>query len=109
MADESDWNVEQLKPLSMFELAKWWADAIKAAGAGNGAGLIAAGAALGQFYDHHRALGFVKVAGGIFFVGVIAFVLAFAMLHRAMFQYDEAAHSSIRKDASAIKKHAADS
>jgi hypothetical protein len=26
-----EWAKEQLKPLSMFEIAKWWADGIKVA------------------------------------------------------------------------------
>jgi hypothetical protein len=40
VSDADGWLKEQLKPLSMFELAKWWADAIKVIGAGNGAGLF---------------------------------------------------------------------
>ena len=107
MPDEGDWQKEQLKPLSMFELAKWWADAIKVIGAGNGTGLIAAGAALGPFQDHHHSLFFVKLAGGVFFLGVFGFSMAFAMLHRALFAQDEMAHATLQKDASAIKQNAA--
>jgi hypothetical protein len=102
MTDASGWHKEQLKPLSMFELAKWWADAIKVIGAGNGTGLIAAGAALGPFQDHHHSLFFVKLAGAAFFVGVFGFAVAFAMLHRAMFAQDEMSQALLRKDEPAI-------
>jgi hypothetical protein len=107
MPDESDWHKEQLKPLSMFELAKWWADAIKVIGAGNGTGLIAAGAALGPFQDHHHSLFFVKLAGAVFFVGVFGIAIAFAMLHRALFAQDEISQALLRKDELAIRENAA--
>jgi hypothetical protein len=107
MPDESDWHKEQLKPLSMFELAKWWADAIKVIGAGNGTGLLASGAALGPFQDHHHSLFFVKLAGAVFFLGVFAFAIAFAMLHRALFAQDEISQALLRKDESGIKESVA--
>jgi hypothetical protein len=96
---------KRIETASMFELAKWWVDAVKAVGAGNGAGLIATGAALSPFYEHHHALFFIKVAGVIFFVGVITFAIALAMLHRAVFEHDEQAHAFIKKDAEALREH----
>jgi hypothetical protein len=98
-----EWTKEQLKPLSMFELAKWWADALKVIGTGNGAGILAAGAALGPLENNHHSLFWVKLAGATFFVGVLAFAVAFAKLHQAMFAQDEVAHATIRKDVTAIK------
>jgi hypothetical protein len=102
-----DWTLEQLKPLSMFELAKWWADALKVIGAGNGAGILAAGAALSQFENHHNSVFLIKLAGAFFFIGVLAFAVAFAMLHQAMFAQDEVAHATHRKDADAIRANSA--
>ena len=69
MSDE--WGKEQLKPLSMFELAKWWADEVKLLAAGNAAGLLAAGAALNS--AHGNALFLAKAAGIFFFIGIFAF------------------------------------
>jgi hypothetical protein len=47
----------------------------------------------------------VKIAGVIFFIGVFAFALAFAMLHRAMFAQEEVAQATRRKDREAIGEH----
>jgi hypothetical protein len=80
---KDEWVKGQLKPLSMFEIAKWWAEGIKVVGAGNGAGFITAGAALTPFHEHHVALFFVKAAGVSFFVGIIAFGVAFLMIYVA--------------------------
>jgi hypothetical protein len=97
-----EWAKDQLKPLSMFELAKWWADGIKVAGAGNGAGLVAAGAALTPFHDHHAALILVKIAGGVFFIGVLGFALALLNLYKAMHAQDEVSQATLHKNAEAI-------
>jgi hypothetical protein len=99
----NEWAKEQTKPLAMFELARWWADALKVIGTGNGAGILAAGAALGPLENHHSSLFWVKLAGATFFVGVFAFVVAFAKLHQAMFAQDEVAHATRRKDVAAIE------
>jgi hypothetical protein len=89
----------------MFELAKWWADGVKVLGAGNGAGFLAAGAALGQLSGHHWPLLLAKGACLAFFAGVIAFVVAFANLHRGAFARDSIAYATITKDVAAIREN----
>jgi hypothetical protein len=106
MSDD-EWANEQLKPLSMFDLAKWWADAVKVIGAGNGVGLLAAGFALGPTQGHHPSFLLMKLAGTFFFIGVFAFVAAFGNLHRAMFAQDEVAQATLRKDVAAINRNSA--
>ncbi|HEX3506649.1 MAG TPA: hypothetical protein VHU22_24980 [Xanthobacteraceae bacterium] len=96
------WIAEQLKPLSMFELAKWWADGLKIAGAGNGAGVLACIVGL---QSYHGIL--LKVSGVSFSIGIFAFVLAFAMIHKAVFAQDEVAHAARRKDVAAIEANSA--
>jgi hypothetical protein len=107
MTTLEDWMKDQLKPLSMFEIAKWWADGIKMTGAGNGAGFLTAGAALTIFRDHHRAFLEVKLAGFVFFVGIIAFAIAFLQLYIAMHAQDEVAQATLHKDAQAVHRNSA--
>ena len=107
--DVDEWTKEQLKPLSMFELAKWWADGIKLVGAGNGAGVLASGAALNAFHGPHAALIWVKISGTIFFVGVFAFALSYFFIHAAAFAQDEVAHAARLKDKVAININSATS
>jgi ABC-type transport system involved in cytochrome bd biosynthesis fused ATPase/permease subunit len=91
-----DWAKNQLEPLGMFELASRWTDALKTLGAGNAAGIFAAGAALNT---PHGDLSFwIKFAGAIFFIGVFSFAAAFAFMHTAVFSYDEMLHAIKRKD-----------
>lgn len=70
MASDSDWDAKQLVPMGMFELAGKWTEAIKVIGAGNGAGLVGAGAALTTFSAHPPMLFFIKAGGICFFAGV---------------------------------------
>lgn len=102
-----EWGKDQTKPLSMFEIAKWWADGLKVCGAGNGAGLLTAGAALTPFYTHHAALLLVKISGSIFLVGVIAFALGFLMIYQAMHAQDEVAQGTMHKDVKRIRENSA--
>jgi hypothetical protein len=97
-----EWSKEQLKPLSMFEIAKWWADGLKVAGAGNGAGFLTAGAALTTFHGHYRGLLEVKVAGLCFLIGVLAFAYAYALIYRAMHAQDEVSQATMHKDVESI-------
>jgi hypothetical protein len=98
MSTSEEWAREQLKPLSMFGIAKWWADGLKVLGAGNGAGFLTSGAALSPFHDHYRALFVVKIAGACFFVGIITFAVAFLFLHIASHAQDEIAQGTLHKD-----------
>lgn len=102
-----EWTKEQLKPLSMFEIAKWWADGLKVVGAGNGAGFLTAGAALTTFHDHHRALLEVKLTGACFFVGIITFALGLLYLYSAMHAHDEISQGAIHKDVNRINMNSA--
>jgi hypothetical protein len=102
-----EWTKEQLKPLSMFEIAKWWAEGLKVAGAGNGAGFLAAGAALTTFHDHHRALLEVKIAGACFLVGILSFAFGLLYLYIAMHAQDEVSQGTIHKDVSRITANSA--
>lgn len=105
MADMSgeEWATDQLKPLSMFELAKWWMDGIKLIGAGNAAGLLAAGASLSTIQSRPLTLVLVKIAGAIFFAGVFAFAVGAAKVHMAVFAQDEVAHAVQLKDVAEIR------
>jgi len=94
-----NWTEDQLKPLNMFELASKWTDGLKVLGSANGAALIAAGAALHAFSARPEAIFWVKFAGIIFFVGVFAFAIAFACIHRSVFYFDEMLHATRDKDA----------
>jgi Ca2+/H+ antiporter len=107
MTTLEDWTKDQLKPLSMFDTAKWWADGIKTMGAGNGAGFLTAGTALATFHDHHRAFIEVKVAGFAFFVGIIAFALALLFLYFAVDAQDEVAKAYLRNDVDAGSRNSA--
>jgi hypothetical protein len=100
------WGKEQINPLNMFELAGKWTDAIKVIGAGNGAGAIAAGAALNLFSQRSEVLLWVKFGGVTFFVGVFAFALAFFSIHSSFFFYDEMLHATRNKDIDQINRYA---
>jgi hypothetical protein len=102
-----DWARDQLKPLSMFEIAKWWADGLKVAGAGNGAGFLSAGAAIAQLHGHPRVTLEVKAAGFCFLVGILAFAYAFLLLYRAMHAQDEVSQATLHKDVERIKSNSA--
>ena len=101
------WAKDQLKPLSLFEIAKWRADGLKVAGAGNGAGFLTAGAALTLFRDHPRALLEVKFSGFCFFIGVMAFAYGMLKLYGAMHAQDEVAQATLHNDVKAINENSA--
>lgn len=94
MADEIDeWGKKQAEPLGLFDLANKWAEALKVIGAGNGAGIVVAGAALAPNAANASMLVWIKVGGAFFFVGVFAFALAFALIQLSIFSYDEMLHA----------------
>jgi hypothetical protein len=99
-----EWVKEQVKPLSMFEIAKWWADGLKVVGAGNGAGFLTCGAAFTAFHDHPRGLFEIKVSGVCFFIGIVTFALAFLLIHIAMHAQDEVAQATMHKDVRRIEE-----
>ena len=107
MITHEEWMKDQLKPLSMFEIAKWWADGLKILAAGNGAGLLTAGAALTTFHDHPRAFLEVKICGAVFFVGVLAFAVGYLMIYVAMHAQDEVAQAVMKKDTRRIHEQSA--
>ncbi len=96
------WQKDQLKPLSMVDLAKQWTDAIKVVGSGNGAGLLAAGAALNTFAQKPAIVTCLKYSVASFFVGVFAFVAAFYCIQAAVFAHDEMAQATFRGDLAEI-------
>jgi hypothetical protein len=98
MAEEEEWAKTQSKPLGMFDLANKWVEAIKVIGAGNAAGVVAAGAALTPFAKYPTTLILIKFGGLCFFTGVFLFACAFAAIHLSVFQYDEMLHAARRKD-----------
>jgi hypothetical protein len=106
---DDDWENEQLKPLNLIDLAGKWADGLKVLGTGNGAGLLAAGAALHNFASSDGALVWIKVAGVAFFVGVFAFAIAFMLIHGAVFNFDEMLHATRRKDSASAARHSKNS
>jgi uncharacterized membrane protein YidH (DUF202 family) len=108
MTDDDEWAKQQMKPLGMFELADKWADAIKVIRAGNGAGIVAAGAALNTFSQRPDVLFWVKCGGVSFFVGVFTFALGFAFLHRAIFTYDEMLHAIRQQNPKTLQSNSLD-
>jgi hypothetical protein len=102
-----EWIKEQIKPLSRFEIAKWWADGLKVVGAGNGAGFLTCGAAFTIFHGHPRGLIEIKVAGVCFFIGIITFALGFLLIHIASHAQDEVAQATMHKDVNRIKAQSA--
>jgi len=103
MPDE--WSEKQLTPLSMFELARHWIDGLKIIGAGNGAGLLAAGAALNTFSTHQNLIPWIKAAAIVYFGGVFAFAFGLWFIHVAVFEFDEMAHSSRKQDRKGLENH----
>jgi hypothetical protein len=102
--DADDWHKKQAEPLGLFELANKWAEALKVVGAGNGAGLIAAGAALTTSSSNTSMLLWTKVGGVIFFFGVVTFAIAFALLQLSIFSHDEMLHAIRKKEKDLIAK-----
>ncbi|MCA6106105.1 hypothetical protein [Bradyrhizobium cenepequi] len=105
MAELDDWFKKQAEPLGIFDLASKWAEALKVIGAGNGAGLLAAGAALSSFAKSPAMLPSIKIGGTFFFIGVMSFALSFALIQLAIFSYDEMLHAIRTKSADAAKKN----
>ena len=106
MAEEEDeWQKKQLEPLGMFDLANKWAEAVKVIGAGNAAGVVAAGAALNTFAQRPEVLGWIKGGGIFFFIGIFTFAGAFALIHLSTFTYDEMLHSARRGKVDAAKNN----
>jgi hypothetical protein len=105
MTELEDWSKKQAEPLSLFDLADKWSEALKVVGAGNGAGLIAAGAALRTFATYPSALIFIKIGGLFFFVGVLTFALGYAALQLAIFSHDEMLHAVRNEDRVLASRH----
>jgi hypothetical protein len=105
MTEEADdWLKKQIEPLGLFDLANKWAEALKVVGAGNGAGLIAAGAALSTSSTNAAMLLWIKVGGVIFFLGVLTFALAFALLQLSIFSHDEMLHAMRKEETDLVAK-----
>jgi len=105
MTEEADeWQKKQAEPLGLFDLANKWAEALKVVGAGNGAGLIAAGAALSASSANATMLLWVKIGGVIFFFGVLTLALAFALLQLSIFSHDEMLHAIRKNDRNVVSK-----
>ncbi|QND73154.1 hypothetical protein [Tardiphaga robiniae] len=103
MDNEDAWSKEQLEPLSLFDLANKWSEAVKVLGAGNGAGLVAAGAALSAFAKYPTMLPVIKASGCLFFAGTLTFAVSFALIQLSIFSYDEMLHA-IRKNSRTLAK-----
>jgi hypothetical protein len=101
------WTEQQMTPMSMFELGARWTDALKVIGAGNGAGVLAAGSAISALSGHANVVPWLKIGGGFFFVGLICFAVAFFLIHRAVFAFDDMLHATRRKDVASIDSNAA--
>lgn len=99
MIEPIDYESKQLQPLGLFDLSSKWIDALKVIGAANGAGFVAAGAALSTFIQQRHSLFWVKAGGVCFLIGIVTFSIAFMLIHVAIFSYDEMAHAFRRKDA----------
>lgn len=104
MTQSDEWLKKQGDPLSLFDLANRWGEALKVVGAGNGAGLIAAGAALATFAKYPNVLPLIKAGGVCFFVGVVAFALGFTFLQLAIFSYDAMLHEVRLKSQQSVRK-----
>lgn len=109
MSALDDWSKKQTEPLGVFDLANKWSEALKVVGAGNGAGLVAAGAALSAFAKYPAVLLFIKIGGACFFVGVVTFALGFASIQLAIFTYDEMLHARRKNDAAQVAEQGATS
>ncbi len=99
MSELDEWTKKQAEPLGLFDLANKWNEAFKVIGAGNGAGVISAGAGLSTFAKYPTVLLFIKIGGVCFFVGVVTFALGFASIQLAIFTYDEMLHAIRNKNA----------
>jgi hypothetical protein len=88
----------EAEPLGLFDLANRWGEVLKVIGAGNGAGLVAAGVALSSFAKYETVLPYIKIGGICFFVGVFAFAFGFASVQLAIFTHDEMLHAVRNKD-----------
>ena len=93
MGIADNWAEESLEPLSMYELGKWWIDSLKVLGAGNGAGVIALGAALNYFSAKPDVLFTLKMAAACFLIGVITFAASFVAINFSLMAYDDYAHA----------------
>ncbi|UVO28345.1 hypothetical protein [Bradyrhizobium arachidis] len=93
MTEPDEWSKKQTEPLGIFDLANKWAEALKVLGAGNGAGVVAAGVALSSFSKSPPMLPLIKLGGVCFFLGVMTFAIAFALIQLSIFSYDEMLHA----------------
>jgi hypothetical protein len=84
-----EWGKEQLKPMGMQELAKWWTDCLKVVGSANGAGVLALGTALHSFGAKAHLVSNLKAGALVFFVGLMAFGFAFLSVSVAALAFDE--------------------
>jgi hypothetical protein len=80
---------KRTEPLNVEFIIERWADAIKLVGAGNSAGLFGAGVALYYFGNKpYLVLLLIKIAIGIYFLGVLSFALSFFCLTAYMHGVD---------------------
>jgi hypothetical protein len=100
-----EWHAEQITPMSMVKLADRWLQGIKLIGAGNAAGILAVGAALSAISQKPLLLLLAKIAGVMFFIGVLAFALGYLWIERAVFAQDEMAHATLNRDQESIQQN----
>jgi hypothetical protein len=80
---------KRTEPLKIEFIIDRWADGIKLIGAGNSAGLFAAGVALYYFASRpFPVIRFLKTAAGTYSLGLVAFVIAYTYLHAYMHTVD---------------------
>lgn len=103
MSENDEWVTKQLQPENMFVKATRWIDIIKTLGTGNAAGFAAAGAATTSFDTKHNIVASVKIAGCSFFVGIVAFALAYAAIQAAVETFDDSLQGIRNGDADEIK------
>jgi hypothetical protein len=102
VADE--WAREQHKPLSNFDIARYFIDAIKVIGIGNGVGVLAAGAALNAFSNRPGMIFWIKWGGIVFLIGVIAFAFAFFLIHVSVSFFDRMLAAHRKNDAAEVRR-----
>jgi hypothetical protein len=80
---------EHHKPMTSQFLLERLADGLKVLGAGNGAGLLAAGTALQLFSSRTEVLLTLKLVAGAFLLGVLTFAGAFFSLVALIWSIEE--------------------
>lgn len=77
------------EPMTPKEMLEFYRDALKVLGTGNVTGVIAAAAALHYFAANTLVIGYAKVAGFAFLLGVVAFSISYLLLALATLNVDD--------------------